>query len=307
MPILRKIKRKENGVEETVHLGALAQNITQDATHRFVTDTEKQAWNSKPGSTSGLDNNVVTFTEAATRENLQSGEKLSISLGKIKKWFSDLGAAAFMAVANNCTTTQPGSVLAAEQGKKLQDQISQVSSELYAPVSGTGAMSIAQAVTHICENLVGRQRSARGRFACADFIGGFDIISDESGNCSGIIVSESEALSYSFFRRAGADAVLKKLGSDIKVVTQSVNYPFAGVNGEQTVDFTVDFGAVSGYTLAYAGITALDTFMSNGTIKYVQFSNLRISGSTATWSVHTARGTGYGNNGCTVQGIFIPA
>lgn len=132
MPILRKIKRKENGVEETVHLGALAQNITQDATHRFVTDTEKQAWNSKPGSTSGLDNNVVTFTEAATRENLQSGEKLSISLGKIKKWFSDLGAAAFMAVANNCTTTQPGSVLAAEQGKKLQDQISQVSSEFIA-------------------------------------------------------------------------------------------------------------------------------------------------------------------------------
>lgn len=86
-------------------------------------------------------------------------------------------------------------------------------SELYAPVSGTGAMSIAQAVTHICENFVGRQRSARGRFACADFIGGFDIISDESGNCSGTIVSESEALSYSFFRRAGADAVLKKLGS----------------------------------------------------------------------------------------------
>ena len=73
-------------------------------------------------------------------------------------------------------------------------------------------MSIAQAVTHICENFVGRQRSARGRFACTDFIGGFDIISDESGNCSGTIVSESEALSYSFFRRAGADAVLKKLG-----------------------------------------------------------------------------------------------
>lgn len=90
--------------------------------------------------------------------------------------------------------------------------VKQLSSELYTPVSGTGAMSIAQAVTHICENFVGRQRSARGRFACPDFIGGFDIISDESGNCSGTIVSESEALSYSFFRRAGADAVLKKLG-----------------------------------------------------------------------------------------------
>lgn len=130
MPILRKIKRKENGVEETVHLGALAQNITQDATHRFVTDTEKQAWNSKPGSTSGLDNNVVTFTEAATRENLQSGEKLSISFGKIKKWFSDLGAAAFMAVANNCTTTAAGSALDARQGKVLMDKANQLSSEI---------------------------------------------------------------------------------------------------------------------------------------------------------------------------------
>lgn len=129
-----------------------------------------------------------------------------------------------------------------------------------------------------------------------------------SVNMTGIATQIGADNTYMFYKNAGgADAVLKKLGSDIKVVTQSVNYPFAGVNGEQTVDFTVDFGAVSGYTLAYAGITALDTFMSNGTIKYVQFSNLRISGSTATWSVHTARGTGYGNNGCTVQGIFIPA
>lgn len=140
MPILRKIKRKENGVEETVHLGALAQNITQDATHRFVTDTEKQAWNSKPGSTSGLDNNVVTFTEAATRENLQSGEKLSISFGKIKKWFSDLGAAAFMAVANNCTTTAAGSALDARQGKVLMDKANQLSSEM-ASLTDSGAIT----------------------------------------------------------------------------------------------------------------------------------------------------------------------
>ena len=130
MPILRKFKRKKNGVDETVHLGALAQNITQDSTHRFVTDAEIQAWNSKPGSTSGLDNNVVTFSEAATRENLQSGEKLSISLGKIKKWFSDLGAAAFMAVANNCTTTAAGSALDARQGKVLMDKANQLSSEI---------------------------------------------------------------------------------------------------------------------------------------------------------------------------------
>ena len=183
-------------------------------------------------STGNASDMTTAFTQASTRTNLKTGEKISASFGKIMKWFADLkavafsgsyndlsnkpsipsGAAASQAVANNCTTTAAGSVLDARQGKVLMDKTNQLSSELYAPVSGTGAMSVAQAVTHICENFVGRQRSARGRFACADFIGGFDIISDESGNCSGTIVSESETLSYSFFRRAGADAVLKKLG-----------------------------------------------------------------------------------------------
>lgn len=36
-----------------------------------------------------------TFTEATTRENLTSGEKLSISLGKIMKFFTDLKSVAF--------------------------------------------------------------------------------------------------------------------------------------------------------------------------------------------------------------------
>ena len=35
------------------------------------------------------------FTTASTRENLTSGEDLQTSLGKVKKWFSDLGTAAF--------------------------------------------------------------------------------------------------------------------------------------------------------------------------------------------------------------------
>ena len=110
--------------------------------------------------------------------------------------------------------------------------------------------------------------------------------------------------SYTAGYNAGYSA--GKKDAEIKTVSKSAEYPMAGVNGEQTVDFSVDFGAVSGYKLAYAGITALDTYISNGTIKYVQFSNLRISGTKATWSVHTARGTGGGNNTCTVQGIFIP-
>lgn len=40
---------------------------------------------------------TVTFTQAASRANVASGEKLSVLLGKIRKWFADLGTAAFQA------------------------------------------------------------------------------------------------------------------------------------------------------------------------------------------------------------------
>ncbi|WP_455614874.1 hypothetical protein [Eisenbergiella sp.] len=105
----------------------------------------------------------------------------------------------------------------------------------------------------------------------------------------------------------GADSVPKKLGSEPKVQSKYAVYPMAGVNSEQTVDFSITFDGISGYKLAYVGIQQLNTYISNGTIKYVEFSNQRISANTVTWSVHTQRGTGGGNNTCVVQGIFIPA
>lgn len=105
----------------------------------------------------------------------------------------------------------------------------------------------------------------------------------------------------------GADTVTKKLGNDLKIQTKSASYPMAGPDSEQTIDFSVTFDVISGYKLAYAGIQQLNTYISNGTIKYVEFSNQRISANTVTWSVHTQRGTGGGNNTCVIQGIFIPA
>ena len=40
-------------------------------------------------------NQIPTFTEASTRANIASGEKLSVILGKIKKFFTDLKTVAF--------------------------------------------------------------------------------------------------------------------------------------------------------------------------------------------------------------------
>lgn len=38
---------------------------------------------------------TTTFTRASSRSNLTSGEKLSVAMGKISKWFADLGSLAF--------------------------------------------------------------------------------------------------------------------------------------------------------------------------------------------------------------------
>lgn len=64
-----------------------------------------------------------TFSTASSRANIVSGESNSTLFGKIAKWFSDLKAAAFCAVANNITTATSGYVLDARQGKALSDKI----------------------------------------------------------------------------------------------------------------------------------------------------------------------------------------
>lgn len=47
---------------------------------------------------------TATFTAASARANISTGEKLSVLFGKISKWFSDLGTAAFRAATGNITS-----------------------------------------------------------------------------------------------------------------------------------------------------------------------------------------------------------
>lgn len=66
---------------------------------------------------------AVEFTEAETRENINSGENLITMFGKIKKWFADLKNAAFHTVANNYTTTAEGYVLDARLGPAIKEKM----------------------------------------------------------------------------------------------------------------------------------------------------------------------------------------
>ena len=144
MSIIKRARWKDpSGKVTDYDLGANAANVSQDSTHRFVSDTEKNNWNAKLGSTGDGSNLISKFTQASSRTNLVSGEKDSASKGKIMKFFADLKAVAFSgsyndlsnkpsihSLANNCTTTAAGYGLDARQGKILQDQITQQSSDM---------------------------------------------------------------------------------------------------------------------------------------------------------------------------------
>ena len=71
-----------------------------------------------------------TFSVASTRANIVSGEKLSVIMGKIMKFFSDLKAHAFKDLVNNLTTSTTGNALDASQGKLLQDEVDGINSNL---------------------------------------------------------------------------------------------------------------------------------------------------------------------------------
>lgn len=69
---------------------------------------------------------MTEFEEAEERENIESGEKHPVLFGKIRRWLSDLKAAAFCSVANHCMTTEAGTVLDGRQGTYLQNQITEL-------------------------------------------------------------------------------------------------------------------------------------------------------------------------------------
>lgn len=103
-------------------------------------------------STGAASDMTVAFEQASTRTNLKTGEKISVSFGKIMKWFADLkavafsgsysdlsnqptipsGAAADYGVANNDTTNRSDMLATAQVAYQHGQEIDQLNSEIEA-------------------------------------------------------------------------------------------------------------------------------------------------------------------------------
>lgn len=80
------VGKKANQSEVGTHTGNTTIHITRG---------ERDTWNGKLTPSGNASDTTVVFTQASSRANLRTGEKLSVIFGKIAKWFSDLKAVAF--------------------------------------------------------------------------------------------------------------------------------------------------------------------------------------------------------------------
>ena len=73
------------------------------------------------------ENTPINFEEASQKSNIVSGESIKTIFGKIAKWFTSFGSAAWASIVNNGTTTAEGTVLDGRMGKTLSDSIGNLS------------------------------------------------------------------------------------------------------------------------------------------------------------------------------------
>lgn len=85
------------------------------------------------------DNMTVSFTEEATRENIATGEKMSVLMGKIKKFFTDLTAPAFAQMittkedllATKAAGYVPDAKAVADAYTELNGNLSELTNDIY--------------------------------------------------------------------------------------------------------------------------------------------------------------------------------
>lgn len=98
--------------------------------------------------TSGDGSNVTAaFTAASSRTNISTGEKLSVLFGKIAKWFTDLGTAAFRAATSSITQSSTDLVESGAVYTGLADKQAKVTASGILKGDGAGGISAATAGT----------------------------------------------------------------------------------------------------------------------------------------------------------------
>ena len=156
-------------------------------------------------------------------------------------------------------------------------------------IAGTASMSLKDAAKYVCDNYVSLASSARGRFTCAEGWFDYDLIKSADDYCSGIINGQTTLVTYACCRLRGADAVLKKLGSNIVYIGNSTSIDVKTVLPNDYANLTAD-----SFIVELASLSANGGAANTGGASYPQFGSVNAnSNMTKT----------YNNGVLTIQGI----
>lgn len=150
-----------------------------------VLDTEVAKKMDKTGDAS---NAVAKFSQAGSRTNLTSGEKLSLSLGKAMKWFADLKTVAFSGNYADLTgrPTIPAGGIA--DASKVIDDIDDIAANTQA-----GYMAGALALKKVNQNLGGLNFKEE---AGKKYVRGADAVWVPLGNKNLVLMDGNDSYAY---------------------------------------------------------------------------------------------------------------
>ena len=204
------------------------------------------------------------FTEARTRENVTNGDKVPVLWGKVKKWFADLGTAAFCKVVNNLTTAAEGGVLDARQGKELNDALAKLNKLIgNTDISGIGNGTVTNALSVLNNNIKNKPTfSSSSPYKDKTIVAFGDSIVAGWGwkEGTGIITPLKEKYNGATWinkAESGANMAVTSSPAHTPIVTQIKNYTGAADaiifdGGVNDINSSIPVGSIeSGYDASY--------------------------------------------------------
>lgn len=203
------------------------------------------------------------FTEARTRENVTNGDKVPVLWGKVKKWFADLGTAAFCKVVNNLTTAAEGGVLDARQGKELNDALAKLNKLIgNTDISSIGDGTVTDALSVINNNFKNNPTFSPSPYKDKTIVTFGDSVLAGWGwkEGTGIIQPLKEKYTDAVWinkAESGANMAVTSNSSHTPIVTQIKNYTGAADaiifdGGVNDINSSIPVGSIeSGYDASY--------------------------------------------------------
>lgn len=127
---LKECKITTQAAKSTISEAETTIETVKTEVNLAVADANNATARAEAAAQGDISGKTVTFQEAVTRANVQSGDSMATALGKLARLYEDLDSHAYNTPVNNLTTTEEGRALDATMGKTLDGKISELNNNM---------------------------------------------------------------------------------------------------------------------------------------------------------------------------------